>query len=261
MSVELIFLVCVLAIPLAINLITLIVFMREVRCIRFIVPLEQTPTADAAPNSSNPYAPIAGRDQELYLSPWAKLQCDQLFRLNYRYLGPYRHAKGGIFKIRYDVWVSEDNAILAMISAGQLLIPVKGLFFYSLGRPLNGVNAKCHCYASISAEAGFAGDPAKLTKTMLFRGVEAMEMDQLHRLRLQNCDVLSYQADPVADFADYRRKSFEDCVFRGLIVPIDLSAGTWRPTLTTAFKLFLENQWFVLSRKFYSDTKRVRRKN
>jgi hypothetical protein len=205
-----------------------------------------------------PYAPPQTNTmlQELLpISPIAKRNGDDLRSMGYHYLGSFRHAGGGIYRLRFDTWVSHDHKILAFVCGGKLLVPINSIRMTTLYQD-DQVGSKTSlpkCFQSITLESSYTPVPSDRIQTMLFPGANARKADELHRRRLAQVAPIPFTGDPLKELRQYRMQIIELANQRGCIRFLDTERNAWRPSVGTALWMMLSTYAFMLPRRFIAD--------
>ncbi len=254
-------------------LMTLIIITREKK---FVWELERQETLAetelqavqtfSSAMQSNPYAPPVVASEVLPLTPAGQAICNELFQQGYQYLDNYRHAKRGIYRIRWDAWISPDRTILATVSSGSLMaIPIQNLRMTSFGISRRSAghstsNSNQGCLVSITNEKSFDACTCGMIETMLFTNANAAELDRLHRQRLQLVDPVSYGDDPIGELREFSEFSARTTCELGNGRFITAEQDVWLPTMKGVFLVFFQMYGFMLGRRIYSDRRRLQRR-
>jgi hypothetical protein len=137
----------------------------------------------------------------LPITPYAKRNGDELQSMGYHYLGSFKHAGGGIYKIRFDTWVSPDLQILAFVCGGKLLVPINSIRMTTLYKDdkVSSESTLPKCFQSITLESSYTPVPTDRIQTMLFPGANAHKADALHRRHLSQVTPIPFSADPLKE--------------------------------------------------------------
>jgi hypothetical protein len=256
------------AILCAFSLLTLIVTFREKNCVWELDSLNESPVAEPElPRSSdaNPYRSPASPASELPVTKFATEKCLELEMLEYQYLGSFRHVKKGIYQIRYEAWISSDRYVMAWIESGSLMaIPQSNLSMFTLGNrnadsdTPQSVGSPI-CVESLTAEAAFFPNVGGMRDTMLFPSASARDADQLHRQRLAFVSPHQFTEDPLGDYHRFRAREAQVGHERGICRFVNPRQDVWLPTFVGALRVFIQENWFLLSRHVYSDRRRLKR--
>lgn len=250
-------------------LLTLIITVREKKYVWiFEKQAQRTESGTSVADSSNPYVPPAvpaAADDALPVSPFASKMAAEFDSLGYMYLGDYRHAKGGIYKIRYDVWISPDSQVLAWTEAGSVSgIPVQNITMTSmcLARDQLGHTSTASPVAidSFTSESCYDPDLAGSCESMVFPSASATKLESLHRQRLTLIEARSFSDDPMSDFRRLRQEDAEKICESGLGRFIDADESVWLPTWLGGLKMFVKLYAFMLGRRIYPHRMRLKRR-
>lgn len=204
----------------------------------------------------NPYRPTnLGSETPLPLSPTALMHGQGLTMLGYSYLGAYRHSKGGIYRIRYEMLLSQDRKVLAIIGCGSLMsIPVDNLSMVSFENRMQTLFK----HESISNEATFVANYAGTKQTMLFNQVPAVEMDRLHRSRFAMFQPTEFTENPVNDYYRYRVEEQRRAIEIGYLRLVDKDVTL--PTIKGAIYAVCSLYSFQIGRRFFPHQWRLGRR-
>jgi hypothetical protein len=150
--------------------------------------------------------------------------------LGFDYLGPFRHGKGRIYKIRYWIWASPEFDLLAIVSGGTMA-----------GVPYNGTRVM-----SGLADGGFVltidnpsmgqlhGDGLATGET--FMGVDFPSLVAHHRGLVAGRAVPFDRSDPVGHLVAWRAEMADRLVEAGFAYFLDEEKSAWRYTLRGAIR-------------------------
>ena len=131
----------------------------------------------ARESSSNPYAPPSKQDH-VAITAYAQATCIKLESLGFSYHGVYYDRRGGIYKLRFDFWLSSDCLVLAMVGGGTIAaIPLAGTCLFT--RLDDG-----RCLMTIDEPKSQDSDPSGLTVQMVVTHADLDELIAKHRARL-----------------------------------------------------------------------------
>ena len=241
-------------------LLPILVFLRETHCVWALKPMLSVPQVSSASTpSDNPYqAPIVAQTELLPTSKGQK-RCIELTEMGYYYLGNFRHAKEGIYKLRYDAWLSPDRLIVGIVASGNLLVPVCNLGLLSFHRTKNAEpGALMQCIESMTDVKSYHPRSKKLKDAMLFRSATARTADRLHRQRLQAIQPVPFPDDPLKFLREYSEQICNDLFARNQIRFVDEARNLWRPRFAMAMWMYFKTNAFQLSRLVFSDYLRLR---
>ena len=248
-------------------LLTLIVTYREKKYVRFLQPQGQNAeSATPLSDPDNPYLPPSTLDDALPISPFALRVNSELDALGYRFLGDYRHAKGGIYKIRYDAWISPDSLILAWSEAGSVSgINVQNITMTSFGYPHQGHDDDAPLeiieFDSFTNESCYSPDlSGGKSESMVFPRATATKLNTLHRDRLALFVPQPFSDDPMDDFHELRKQHAESVCQMGMGRFINAEESIWLPTLVGGVKMTAKLYAFMLARRAYPHRWRLRRR-
>jgi hypothetical protein len=181
----------------------------------------------------------------------------------FQHKGVYHHAKGGIYRVRYDIWLSSDQLTLAVVGGGKLArIPVNAVWLYSRledGRFLATTND--------SGSAELSG----LTKLKIHKDFEVDDLLDYHLDRLDSLSVAATPystTNPLADLIQDRSRMAERQVELGYASFLEPHKETWRYTLKGALRLYylkilveMFKHWGLVKSKEHRSASRKRRTN
>jgi hypothetical protein len=241
---------CVLAMfvfPLAMFLLTYVIMCRETRYLWPFEPMQE-PRALASSNvdSNNPYQPSVVAPPPLPISPACQQAGSALTHCGYTYLGAYRHAKGGIYQIRYDVMLSLDRMVLAFVEGGTLLtIPVSNLSLITLGRVPG--DSTLRCIETITNESCYSPNYDGTNQTKLLNRFAADRVHTLHGKRIEKIQPVPFSDQPLNDLFRYRLQQQTAAIDSGYQQLLE--EGVTRPTLRGAAYAVFSTYGFQLGRR------------
>ncbi|TWU58587.1 hypothetical protein Poly51_13660 [Rubripirellula tenax] len=253
---------------------TLVISFREKRTIWPFEPFTDSNNADAASKPldgssratvASAYQPAASLADAFPITPFAMQYGSQLNQMGYQYVGAFRHVKGGIYQIRYDVMVSADRLILAFVAAGTLAkIPVANVTLVSLGtRPSSfapGQRSDLMCgNVSMIAEAAFEHDFTGRTISMVFPNASANELQSLHAQRWGTLQPQPFGPEPLGEYHRYCLDVAEDAERRGSLYRVDDMPNYQRPHPGSAILMFVAMKKFMWGRRIWPHRWRVKR--
>jgi hypothetical protein len=205
-------LVWIALIPLALALVTVAAAMWERRPIQ--------PYSIPEPGAA--YAP----------SPKHRKANEQVHELGYRHSTVCHDAKGKLYRVRYDFWLSPDDYTLALIGSGTVAgLNVFGVTFYSRtadGRTLSTTNER--------GEQDISGVEDQHT----WHDMSLPELHEKHRARLEEHVIVPFAAEsPLADYFDIRRRKAAGLVSRGYANYTDDQHVAWRYSFKGAVMFYL----------------------
>jgi hypothetical protein len=184
------------------------------------------PQQGAKDSSANPYsAPAAAT--AVAVTPYGDATCRRLESMGFSYRGVHYDRRRGIYKLRYDFWLSPDQVVLAMVGGGTLAaIPVSGTTLYT--RLDDG-----RCLVTIDEPKSQDSDPSGLTLQMVVTHADLDTLLSRHRQRLvesgQPAQPYSAQA-PLEEHRAFRTSRVEFLIERGLARFLDDERNAWRYT-------------------------------
>jgi hypothetical protein len=200
--------------------------------------------ATARESATNPYAPPSKQDH-VAITSYSNATCRRLESLGYSYQGVYYDRRRGLYKLRYDFWLSDDRLVLALVGGGALAgIPVSGTCLFT--RLEDG-----HCLLTIDEPKSQDSDPSGLTLQKIVTHADLAELIAQHRERLTDSEssALSYSArTPLDDHRAFRTRRADVLIDAGLARYLDEERNGWRYTLKGA--------WTAVSSMYMRELKR-----
>ncbi len=220
--------------------------------------------------TSNHAGVSAAMRTELPISAFAAGKCGELDRLGYEYLGSFRHAKGGIYKIRYDAWVSPDRYVLAFVEGGTLAsVSLANLTLLTLGQvdgdtvaaPSHGqsTSVPTDCLCSISTESAFEASLSGRAHSMLFASATSSDQIYWHYQRFSSFGPRPFSEDPIDDYYQFRCRDAQRIHELGRSRFVDPQETVWLPTLGGGLRMYFGMYGFMLLRRVYPDRWRLNR--
>jgi hypothetical protein len=165
-------------------------------------------------------------------SPKHQKANEQAHELDFQHSTVCHDAKGKIYRIRYDFWISADNKTLALIGSGTIArLKVFGVTFYSRaadGRTLSTTNER--------GEQDISGVEEQHT----WHAMPLPKLYEKHCQRLLQTAVDPFTNDsPLADYFDIRRRKAAALVERGYADYIDDRHLAWRYSFNGAVMFYL----------------------
>src|SRR5262249_14311242 len=152
------------------------------------------------------------------VTPYGDATCQKLESLGFSYRGVHYDRRRGIYKLRYDFWLSPDNVVLGMVGGGTLAgIPLSGTSLYT--RLDDG-----RCLVTIDEPKSQDSDPSGLTLQMIATHADLDDLLSQHRQRLSESgqSPVPYSAKaPLDDHRAFRTRRVEYLRERGLARYLD----------------------------------------
>jgi hypothetical protein len=201
----------------------------------------QPTTRDSA---ANPYAPPSKQDP-VAITSYANATCLKLEALEFGYQGVYYDRRRGIYKLRFDFWLSADRFILAMVGGGTLAgIPLAGTCLFT--RLDDG-----RCLLTIDEPKSQDSDPSGLTIQKVVTHADLDELIAQHRGRLTESESpgLAYSARAaLEEHRNFRTRRAHVLIDSGLARYVDEERNAWKYTLKGA--------WTATSGMYFRELKR-----
>jgi hypothetical protein len=150
--------------------------------------------------------------------------------LGFHYLGPYHHAKGGIYQIRYWIWASPELDSLAIVSGGTMArIPYDGT------RIVSGLEDGRFVLTIDNPSLGqLHSDGLAVGST--FMGVDLPTLVAHHRAFVRGQAIPFDATDPVGHLVEWRTELADRLVEAGFAHYLDEGQTVWRYTIRGAFR-------------------------
>lgn len=145
-------------------------------------------------------------------------------KIGFRHLCTGHHKKGGMYRVRFDFWVSPDHLTFASVCCGSIAnIPTEGAWLYSRtddGRILVTTN-----------EIG-EQDISGIEEQQTWAETEMYELLEKHNQRLAGLAIEPFSEEsPIAGYFEIRRLKVDALIERGLARYTDEDQTAWRYTL------------------------------
>jgi hypothetical protein len=195
-------------------------------------------------SAANPHAPPSKQDQ-VAITSYAQATCLKLESLGFDYHGVYYDRRRGIYKLRFDFWLSPDRLVLAMVGGGTLAgIPLAGTCLFT--RLDDG-----RCLMTIDEPKSQDSDPSGLTIQKIVTHADLDELIAQHRRRLTESES---QGSPYSaraaleEHRAFRTRRADVLIDAGLARYLDEERNAWRYTLKGA--------WTAISGMYVRELKR-----
>jgi hypothetical protein len=156
--------------------------------------------------------------------------------IGFRHGGLCHDAKGKMYRVRYDFWLSRDSSTIAIIASGSIaVLPVYGISLYS--RTADG---EVLCTTNDIGEQDISGVEIQQTwPKMPFK-----PLVKKHRQRFTEVDVKPFpEESPMAGYFEIRRRKADAMVEQGLTYYLDDDHRVWRHTLYGALWFYVIGVW------------------
>jgi hypothetical protein len=176
------------------------------------------------------YIPEPGKEYE----PWpAARQANQDAQdLGYQHGALCHDAKGRLYRVRYDFWVSPDDATIALIGSGTVaIVPVFGIWLWS-----RTTDERTLCTTNERGEQDISGVEDQQT----WPSLPLRQLVEKHRQRLAGVKLEPFSAQaPLIGYFDIRRRKADALVAWGYAAYLDDQRMVWRYTLRGAIVFYL----------------------
>jgi hypothetical protein len=201
-------------------------------------------TARESATTSNPYAPPSKQDR-VPITSYSQATCLRLESLGWSYHNVFYDRRRGLYKLRYDFWLSPDRLVLALVGGGTLAgIPVAGSSLFT--RLADG-----HCLLTIDEPKSQDSDPSGLTLQKIVTHADLEELIAQHRGRFTESESSGspYSArTPLDDHRAFRTRRADVLIDAGLGRYVDEERNGWKYTLRGA--------WTAVSSMYMRELKR-----
>jgi hypothetical protein len=217
----------IVALPLALLLVAVVLRMWEKRLVWPYVPAENAST----PATSYMTA-AASAAQSLGFAP----------------CGVFRDGKGAMYKIRYDLWLTQERDALLLVGGGTMAgIPVDGSWLFS--RLSNG-----RCLATLDNEAGSEYDLAGLIQEAVHPRASLEKLLYAHRsaVAVAEAPALPY-SDPAGEHRELLTRRIRHLVNKGYAV-LSETGEWWRYSPKGAVVATLASYWAGMRRRLRRKT-------
>jgi hypothetical protein len=195
-------------------------------------------------STSNPYAPPSKQDH-VAITSYANATCRKLEAQGFSYQDVYYDRRRGIYKLRFDFWLSPDRFVLAMVGGGTLAgIPLSGTCLFT--RLADG-----HCLLTIDEPKSQDSDPSGLTIQKIVTHADLSELIAQHRERVSESESpgLPYSARAaLEEHRAFRTRRVDVLIDSGLARYVDAERNAWKYTLKGA--------WTAVSSMYVRELKR-----
>ncbi len=173
-----------------------------------------------------PYVPFAP-DEPFPETPYSAATNALAAKLEFRHLGPFRDGKGTKYAIRYDLWISPDNTLLAIVGGGTIVgIPRDGTWIY-------GKLADGRAVVTTDKIAGLELYANGLVEGGMCLNADLYELVNFHRAVVERSgsEAVAFDAkDPLGDFVRLRAGLVGLMVADGHVAYLDEVEGAWHYT-------------------------------
>lgn len=203
----------------------------------YVVPTIPEPREEPQTDLStfNPYAAPttpSSADHEPELSDYSASVGRQASRQGYRNRGLRFHGKRGLYKLRYDFWLSNDRLILVTVASGTLA-GVK----LDCTRLLTRLDDQ-RGLVTLDDSKGRATGTGGLIDQVILTKADFEELESRHRARLAqtHAQPLSFsESDPLSDYQQFFRTVVDRLVDTGWARYLDDRQETYKYTMKGAF--------------------------
>jgi hypothetical protein len=153
--------------------------------------------------------------------------------------GTFHHGKGGIYKVRYDFWLSPDRMFILLVGGGTIAgMPADAVWLatrLSDGRYL------------VTTDWKGEGDLSGLLDIETQSDVGLVFIVDRHRYRIKQSSVpvTPLSDEPLADYLQMRKGQVERMVDLGDAYYLDVEQMSWKHTLKGALRFYFVSVWGV----------------
>jgi hypothetical protein len=175
--------------------------------------------------------------QELPATNYAQQANAIASQLGFEHYGTFHHGKGGIYRVRYDFWLSPDRLIIMLVGGGKIAaMPADAVWLatsLSDGRYL------------VSTDFPGEADLSGLVELEIQRDVGIVFIADRHRYRIKSSPVpaIPFSREPIGDYLQMRKRQVERMVERGDARYLDVEQMTWKHTLQGALRFYFVTIW------------------
>ena len=191
-----------------------------------------------------PYAPA---DESMERTSYMTDAAARAQALRFKPIAALCAAKGGVYRIRYELWLSGDGETLLLIGGGRLAaIPVNGSWLFT--RLSNG-----RCVVTLDEEKGSEPDLTGLVDEDVRQGasLEALLTEHGRRVAAARVPPLPYsERDALAEHRDFMKGRIEVLVTTGYARYADPMQSAWTYTPRGALLSTWRGYWGGLRRAF-----------
>jgi hypothetical protein len=174
--------------------------------------------------------------QEYASSEAANLANLAAVKLGYRHGGLCHDNKGRLYRVRYDFWIANDNATIAVIGSGSVASSkVDGIWLWS-----RLMSRQILCTTNERGEQEICG----IIEQQTWPQRNLKQLDEIHKRRLATDVVEPFSADsPMLGYFEIRRLKAEALVNQGYADYVDDEHTIWRYTFNGALAFYFTAVW------------------
>jgi hypothetical protein len=188
-----------------------------------------------------PYVPFTP-DEPFPETPYSAATNALAAKLAFGHLGAFRDGKGTNYAIRYDLWISPDNTLLAVVGGGRMAgIPTDGTWMY-------GKLADGRAMVTTDKLGGLELYSNGLVEGGMCLNADLFELVAFHRGivdRSGSESVAFDRSDPLGDFVALRAGLVGLMVADGHVAYLDEADGWWHYTLRGGLRRATKGQRLV----------------
>lgn len=239
----------------AMMLLVFVVGMFETLMVWNFAPEDGARRPPATFDPADPYAPSAALapDGPAPPSGYAAGAADEAGRLGLARLGTFRDPRGGMYRTRYEFWLTPERDALALIADGTIArLPFRTIKLYT--RRADG-----SYLVSLDDQRGAGFDPSGQTDEGLDPGAPLPRLLDWHRRRIAAGHVPAVpfaEADPLVSLREYRYRQAEFLERAGLITFRDSTRDAYRFTPLGSAHYTIRMHARGYRRRFWPDTRR-----
>jgi hypothetical protein len=177
--------------------------------------------------------------QELPTTPYSQQANAIAQQLGFAHYGTFHHGKGGIYRVRYDFWISPDRLTLMLVGGGKIAaLPADAVW---LSTPLSD--------GRYLVTTDWSGDPdlSGLIDQEIQTDVGLVFIADRHRHRVQRSTIAAvpFAEEPLGQYLQMRKRQIERMVERGDARWLDSQESAWKHTLKGALRFYFVGIWGI----------------
>jgi len=160
-------------------------------------------------------------------------------QLGFAHYGTFHHGKGGIYRVRYDFWLSPDRLTLMLVGGGKIAsLPADAVWLTT--------SLKDGRYLVTTDWAGEAEMSGLIDlETHRDVGLVFLADHHQHRVKRSTVPTLKFAEEPLGQYLEMRKRQIERMVENGDARWLDLMQTSWKHTLKGALRFYFASVWGV----------------
>lgn len=158
-------------------------------------------------------------------------------QLGFQHYGTFHHGQGGIYRVRYDFWISPDRLIILDVGGGKVAgMSADAVWFTT---PLS--DGRYLVTTDFQGEADLSG----LQELEIQRDSGVVFIADRHRYRVKSSPVpaIPFSDEPLGDYLQMKKRQVDIMVQRGDARYLDAEQTTWKHTLRGALRFYFVTIW------------------